>query len=423
MHAGGCIQVWNNGCVEEKDTGAPSLLVAALEDPATDQHGTAAPTTGNTAAAAAEAASAITAPAPAAVDDDDNSGLDDEELAARAAAAAAAAAEQAAAEAAAAAAAAAAAEVAAAVRAAPKPVAASIKPRVFVVDAAAGSGYEILAPAVVQEYAAFVSTQPDHQHLQQELLGAEEPGTICHTFLTTHSCKGRALQPLQLAQPTQVLPMQVDPQQSLVSLRKVQAVVPAQWQAGQGLRLPRVAALNPWHMARAYAGAGGSAVAGPLAAAGSSSGSCGPCIGRDGVPATRLPRTDASGAARPLGGARTAGGQVVVVRDVLQFPELGPEVLAKIHTTLLAWQEQRCVGAKVTEHGWLFVYAFRVFYQHCAIMFPCTQPGHHRHGTLLMSSAALLQGSTRAAARIASTSTASLLPAAAGGCRCCQCVA
>jgi hypothetical protein len=51
---------------------------------------------------------------------------------------------------------------------------------------------------VVDQYAAVPASMPGHQHMQQQALGAEEPGTICHTFLTSYANKGPSLQPLQV---------------------------------------------------------------------------------------------------------------------------------------------------------------------------------------------------------------------------------
>jgi len=322
MPAGGCIQVWDNGwTAASPEPNSGEADGAALEASTSAVPAVAAGQPGADNAAAVGAAPAAQAASPATATgsssgEDEN--LDDEELAARAAVAAAAA--EAAAVAAAAEAVAADA-VAAAARAAPKPVAPGIRPRLFVVDAKSGSGYEVLAAEVVERYAAVA--RPGHQHLQQEAVGAEEPGTVCHTFLNSHTCCSCALQPLELAQPTQVLPIQVEPEQSLVSLKRVQTVVQAEWQTGQGLKLPHIAALNPWHLAATAAGSFGSDVAAASA----------------GLAATRLPQGVSVGGQGS--GLDAAGGQVVVVREFVELPVLGREVQEKVQAVLESWQSHR----------------------------------------------------------------------------------
>lgn len=342
------MQVWNNGHPAEAaaahDADAAAAATGGAEGTAPDS---AAPAGGEQAAAvpksaasAAAAAAAEAAAAAAAAAETDES-LTDEEVAARKAAAAAAA--QAAAEAAAAEAAAAE-EAAAAAGAVPKPIAPGIKPRLFVVDPISGAGYEVLPWEVVDRYAAVVNTQPGHQHMQQEALGAEEPGTVCHTFLRNCPHKAPALQQLEVAQPTQVLPVQVDPDQSLISLRRVQTVAQAECQAGQGLKLPRIAALNPWHLAHAAAAAAMdvSDDAASASAAGLGSMLRSRPEAFAGLAATRLPQGGASGGAdgtvAAVGGA---AGQVVVVREVLELPELGPEVQEQVAAAVAAWQAHR----------------------------------------------------------------------------------
>lgn len=328
MPAGGIIQVWDNGwTAASPEPNSAEVDGAVLEASTSAAPAAAAGQPGADNAAAGGAAPTAQAASPAtgigsSPGEEEEEGLDDEELATRAAAAAAEA-EAEAAAAAAAAEAAAAEAVAAAARAAPKPVAPGIRPRLFVVDAKSGSGYEVLAPEVVERYAAVASTQPGHQHLQQEAVGSEEPGTICHTFLNSHTCRSCALQPLELAQPTQVLPIQVQPEQSLVSLRRVQTVVQAEWQTGQGLKLPRIAALNPWHLAAAAAGSFGSDVAAAPA----------------GLAATRLQQGVSAGGQGS--GLDAAGGQVVVVREFVELPVLGPEVQEKVQAVLESWQSHR----------------------------------------------------------------------------------
>jgi hypothetical protein len=166
--------------------------------------------------------------------------------------------------------------------------------------------------------------------MQQEAVGAEEPGTVCHTFLSSHAHRSPALQPLEVAQPTQVLPVQVDPSQSLVSLRRVETVAPAEWQAGQGLRLPRIAALNPWHVASAAG-----AAAGDAAPSGCASYELGAVAG---LAATRLPGAAGSSSGQ---GSNGCGGQVVVVREVLELPELGPDVQEQVAAALASWQAHK----------------------------------------------------------------------------------
>lgn len=278
-------------------------------------------------------------PAAAANSAEDEEGLTDEEIAAKRAAAAAAA--QAAAEAAAAEQAAAEAAAAAA-RAKPKPVAPSIKPRLFVIQPRTGCGYEVLPADVVEQHAAWVSAQPGHQHLQQEVLGADEPGTSCHTFLESYSHKPPALQPLQVAAPTLALPVYVDPDKSLVSLRRAGTVVPAEWQSGRGLKLPRIAALNPWHLAQAAAGTLGDAVAGTAAGANDNN----EASVYLGTAATRMPGSSGalagSGAGAPAGeGSAGCSEQVVVVREVLELPVLGPEAQDKVAAAVEAWRAQK----------------------------------------------------------------------------------
>lgn len=276
------------------------------------------------AAAAAVAVAAEAAAAAAAAETEED--LTDEEVAAKKAAAVAAA--QAAVEAAAAEAAAAE-EAAAAARALPKPVAPGIKPRLFVINPGSGAGYEVLPREVVDRFVASVSAQPGHQHMQQEALRAEEPGTICHTFLSSHAHRSTAMRPLEVAQPKQVVPLQVDPSQSLVSLRRVQTVATAEWQAGQGLKLPRIAALNPWHVASAAG-----------AAAGAAPGDCASCeLGAvGGLAATRLPGA-AGGISGP--GAGGCGNQAVAVREVMELPKLGPEVQEQVAAAVAAWQAHK----------------------------------------------------------------------------------
>lgn len=330
--AGGFIQVWDSGSPANAEP--VSTSTAAVEGAATEPDGAAVGSTGNAAAQAVPGSSHVTAAAaapadPTSAEDDDS--LTDEELAARAAAAAAAA--QAAAEAAAAEAAAAAAAEAAA-QAMPKPVAPGIKPRLFVVDPASGSGYEVLASEAVEQWVAAVRSQPGQQHLQQQALGAEEPGTTCHTFLSSYAPSSSSLQPLQVAQPKQVLSLPVNPDQDLVSLRRVHTVVQPEWQAGQGLKLPRIAALNPWDQASAGAAAweGGAVLNGQ--------GSSEPAVST-GLAATRLPDAGPCGSASQPAGVCGPPGQVVVVREVLELPELGPDVQEKVAAAVAAWETLR----------------------------------------------------------------------------------
>jgi hypothetical protein len=326
--AGSAIQVWN--------TTTDNAEVLSAENAAADGTAAGSVASGEQAepspAAVAAAAAAAAVEAAAAAEKDES--LTDEEVAAKKAAAAAA--EQAAAEAAAAAAVAAQAAAAAA-RAVPKPVAPGIKPRLFVVDSASGSGYEVLPWEVVDQYAAVLSTQPGTQHMRQEAMGADEPGTVCHTFLSSYTHKAPVLQPLEVAQPTQVLPVEVDANQSLVSLRRVETVVQSEWQAGQGLKLPRIAALNPWHLAHAAALPGDT----PHGADGP--GSSGTASGYEGLAATRLTGSGAAAAGgSSMGeGQVSSGGQVVVVREVLELPELGPEVQEQVAAVIASWEAHR----------------------------------------------------------------------------------
>lgn len=265
---------------------------------------------------------------------EDEEGLTDEEIAAKRAAAAAAA--QAAAEAAAAEQAAAEAAAAAA-RAKPKPIAPAIKPRLFVIQPHTGSGYEVLPADVVEQHAAWLSTRPGHQHLQQEVAGADEPGTICHTFLDSHAHKAPALQPLQVAEPTLALPVYVDPDQSLVSLKRAGTVALAEWQSGQGLKLPRIAALNPWHLAHAAAAASSEDEACYATAAAEGTSQHVPSS-YEGIAATRVTSssTGAPAGVSAAAGAGNSTGQVVVVREVLELPVLGPETQDKVAAALEA---------------------------------------------------------------------------------------
>jgi hypothetical protein len=332
--AGGCIQVWNNGQAE-------------AEAEADAVGGSSAECAAAGAEAVPEPAPAQATPAAAANSTEDEEGLTDEEIAAKRAAAAAAA--QAAAEAAAAEQAAAEAAAAAA-RAKPKPIAPAIKPRLFVIQPYTGSGYEVLAAGAVEQHAAWVSAQPGHQHLQQEALGADEPGTTCHTFLEIHTHTSPALQPLQVAAPSLALPVHVDPQQSLVSLRRAGTVAPAEWQSGQGLKLPRIAALNPWHLASA-AESGTLSDAGVAIAAGARDSHAGHVVqepsGYQGTAATRIPGSSpgvpagcgaGASAAEGLAGCR---GQVVVMRELLELPVLGPETQDKVAAAVEAWRTHK----------------------------------------------------------------------------------
>jgi hypothetical protein len=326
--AGGAIQVWNTQTDKAEVLSAESAAAASAAAGTADGGVASEEQAASPAAVAAAAAAAAVEAAAAAVNDES---LTDEEVAAKKAAAVAA--EKAAAEAAEAAVVAAEAAAAAA-RAVPKPVAPGTKPRLFVVDPASGSGYEVLPWEVVDQYAAVLSRQPGTQHMQQEPLGADEPGTVCHTFLSSYIHKVPVLQPLEVAQPTQVLPVEVDPNQSLVSLRRVETVVQSVWQAGQGFKLPRTAALSPLHLAHAaplpedtphgahWAGSGG---------AGS---------GCEGIAATRLSGSGAAGGSVGQGQVST-GGQVVVVREVLELPELGPEVQEQVAAVMTAWEAHK----------------------------------------------------------------------------------
>ena len=140
-----------------------------------------------------------------------------------------------------------------------------------------------------------------------------------------------------MAQPRQVLPLPVDPDQDLVSLKRVQTVADVDWQAGQGLKLPRIAALNPWHLADAAA-AGGDTTSGVCSATAAAE------VAASSSTATRLPGAGLTGD----GGCAAAGpgvcgpaGQVVLVREVLELPELGPEVQEKVAAAVAAWEALR----------------------------------------------------------------------------------
>lgn len=315
-----------------------------------------------TTAGAVAAAAAAAAPTSSIDFFDDE--LDEERAARQAAeAAAAAAAAVAAAEAAAAEAAAAA---AAAARRPPPAVARGVKPRLFVIDRKTGSGYEVLSAAAVEQYTSYADSAaaaatasadgeaaretsvPAHalpigcrmRHEQQQAVGAAEPGTICHSFLCSYSPVSPLLQPLELADPAVAVPVQVDPASSLVSLRRTDVFVPAQQRQqqqqlcpAQGLRLPRVAALNPGYVLSI----GQSAAVEPAA------GTVQHTIGSgSSLLATRLHASQATNkrAGGPFGSSSVAS-EVLVVREVLELPQLTPELQSQAEAILQACSSWR----------------------------------------------------------------------------------
>lgn len=235
--------------------------------------------------------------------------LDEERAARLAAEAAAAAAAAAAATEAFAAAEAAAAEAAA--KKPPPPVAARVKPRLFVLNKS-GSGYEVLDADIVSRYTRQMAAQEGCSHNQQAALGASEPGTQFHSFLTAHRPKSPALQPLPLAEPAAAIAVQLDAASSLLSLRRTDVFIPAEpVQLGQqGLKLPRVTALNP-----------GYAIGGGV-------GSC--TASKGNLLATMEPATARAGSDLE---------QVVVVRELLELPSLDAEVQAQARRVLGAFAE------------------------------------------------------------------------------------
>eukprot|EP00879_Flechtneria_rotunda_P033056 GHRR01036579.1.p1 GENE.GHRR01036579.1~~GHRR01036579.1.p1 ORF type:complete len:671 (+),score=295.85 GHRR01036579.1:383-2395(+) len=272
----------------------------------------------------------------------DDNDLDYAETAARQAAAAAAAAkaavEAAAASDAAEAAAAAAAAAAEAARVLPLPVAQGIEPRLFVIDPTTQRGFEVLDIGAVTGYAQKMAALPGHRHEQQPVKNAAEPGSICHTYMTSYRYKSPQLQPLPLAEPSVAMPWAVDSNSSLVSLRRTDVFVPPALQPSKGLKLPRIAALNPQYLSSLKAGAASSIVGA------SASGSAGHLL------ATRLTGILHYAAPLPANGAvaiasaapaATATGQVIVVREILELPELSLEMQQTIQNILAAYKQHQ----------------------------------------------------------------------------------
>jgi hypothetical protein len=319
----GCIKVWDTGCQLAPAAGDAAAASAGAEASSGSTHAPVAGTPPTGTAAAAQLAG------------EDPFGDDaDGSNTARAAAAEAA---TAAAEAAAAAAEAAEAAAAAALAAVPKPIAAGIAPRLFVVDARSGAGYELLEAGSVGAYEAAGSARSHtFRHLCEPALGTQEPGTLCHTFLSTYSCASHQLRPLPLAQPSRVLPAQPDAAHDLLGLRRATAVCPPdEARPGSGLLLPRVAALNPWSTLPGGAG---------CAAAAASSACTQSPHSSSRFPATRVPGGSSSQACYGacVASARGVGAsQVVVVREVLELPAVSPEVHARVADVVAACQAQR----------------------------------------------------------------------------------
>jgi hypothetical protein len=152
------------------------------------------------------------------------------------------------------------------------------------------------------------------------------------------------LQPLALADPAVAVPVNVDPASSLISLRRTDVFVPAPQQqqqqqqqlglAAQGLRLPRVAALNPGYVL------GNRQFAAVEPSAGTVQHSVG--LGSS-LLATRLHAQQKSGGAGRSIGSNSSdmASEVLVIREVLELPELTPELQAQAAAALQACSEWR----------------------------------------------------------------------------------
>ena len=212
-----------------------------------------------------------------------------------------------------------------AVQAPVQPVAASIKPRLFVIQRD-GGGYELLDPEVFTRYAvAAVLVHPDCIHKTEQLQGGQEAGMLCHTFLYPKAVVNPGLQPLPLADTCKAVPCEVKVPACLTSLQRPthlelplhETDVPGDGYVAasgstvmgaavqlpaQGLKLPRIAAVSPANQ-------------------GGSSGRTRTAAGTGGV-------AEGKGAVA-----------VVVVRQVMEWPELTPERRAAAEHAVEACQE------------------------------------------------------------------------------------
>lgn len=145
-----------------------------------------------------------------------------------------------------------------------QPIAASIKPRLFVIQSN-GDGYELLDPDTFSRYAEAAQVHPDCIHKVEQPQGAEEAGMLCHTFLYPKAFTNPGLQPLQLAETCKPVPCEVKVPACLTSLQRPtnlelpselsdphrvvglagSSTVVAVHTPALGLKLPRIAAVSP----------------------------------------------------------------------------------------------------------------------------------------------------------------------------------
>jgi len=273
-------------------------------------------------------------------DDDDNDEEASEARRRRRAAAAEAAAAEAAAHAAAEAEAAALAAARARVKP-PKPVAAAVAPRLFVISGSTGNGSELVDARDVKAYATAVATLPGSRHNTQPLHGAAEPGTLSHAFISYHPQRCPELEPLALADATRPVP--VASGGGLPALRRPWTVAISRDAGGcagaggapddygrplpaLGLRLPQATAILPPAAAAAGSvGAGTLRVVGAVGNGGGGGTAQPVMVIREVVELPVMTAEQREAAEAVLAGAAAEGGQATAVAAVAQPAVVGPE--------------------------------------------------------------------------------------------------
>lgn len=191
-----------------------------------------------------------------------------------------------------------------------RPVAASVPPRLFVIHPG-GDGFELLDPAVFSRYLA--EAGPECTVKVTPVNKGAEAGSQRYSFLKPYCSSSRDLQALPLAESVVPVASAAAGAAPLGSLRRPDTVnVPAPGGSGQ-LRLPRIAAVSP----------------------------------APGAPAGLATRTGAGAAS-----SSSKAPVVLVGREVIQVPEMTPEVRAAAEAALsscraAAESAQQQVAARV----------------------------------------------------------------------------
>eukprot|EP00775_Hariotina_reticulata_P009324 gene9324-9489_t len=196
-------------------------------------------------------------------------------------------------------------------------------------------------------------------YYQQPIRNAEEPGTSCHRLVTTYKYKSPQLQPLQLSDPAVTVPFTPGGTSSLTCLRRADVFVPAELKAALGLKLPRVTALNPGYVCSAAASAGTSSRE-PTSASTQATSLCLVGAMNKSLPATRVDGDSrlavvGAGSAANITDNSRAAGQVLVVRELLELPQLTTELQAQADSILKSYQayqadlEARVAGRRPPE--------------------------------------------------------------------------